>query len=112
MTPARTGPQTAEQIRQGTMTQQAHVLDAVRPGSHPGHQAGHLGMGIHPARPGDPDMFHGQLTQARPLGEGHQIHATFDDPHLVSHAGLVSVRLSTPAVAPRDHGSGCPAIMT
>jgi hypothetical protein len=53
------------------MPQQAHVIDAVRPGGHPGHQACGLQLGVHLARTGDPDVICGQVTQASPLGQGH-----------------------------------------
>jgi hypothetical protein len=51
--------------------QQAYVLDAVRPGGHPGHQAPGLHVRVHPAGPGDPDVLCGQPAQARPLRQGH-----------------------------------------
>jgi hypothetical protein len=53
------------------VTQQVHVIDAVCPGGHPGGQAGDLHRGVHAARPGDPDVLRGQVTQARPLRQGH-----------------------------------------
>ncbi len=34
------------------------------PGDHPGHHAGNLQVRVHPARPADPDVLPGQVTQA------------------------------------------------
>ena len=62
---------TAKQRGHGAVAQQIHVLDVARPGGHPGHQAGHLHLRVHPARPAEPDMLPHQAAQARPLGEGH-----------------------------------------
>ena len=56
-------PDPAEQRRHRAVPQQVHVVDAVRPGDHPGHQAGHLqlrrsprtgGRSAHAPRPGRP----------------------------------------------------------
>ena len=64
-------PDPAEQHRHGTVAQQIQVLDAVCPRGHPGHQAAHLHLRVHPARAGDPDMLPGQPAQACPLSQGH-----------------------------------------
>ena len=47
----------AEQRRHRAVPQQVHVIDAVRPGDHPGGQAGHLQVRVHPAPAADPDML-------------------------------------------------------
>ena len=60
-----------EQPHQAVRRGALHVIDAVRSGGHPGSQAGDLHRGVHAARPGDPDVLRGQVTQARPLRQGH-----------------------------------------
>jgi len=57
-----------KQRRRGAVAQQVHVFDAVRPGGHPGHQAGHLEMLVHPARLAEPDMLSRQAAQASLAG--------------------------------------------
>jgi hypothetical protein len=69
-------PDSSEQRGQRAVPQQAHVIDAVRPGDHPGHQARHFHRRVHPARPGDPDMLTGQIAQARSLRERHHRNQT------------------------------------
>jgi hypothetical protein len=64
-------PDPAEQRGQGAVPQHVHVIDAVRAGDHPGHQAPSLHRRVHPARPADPDMLPYQLTQASPPSQGH-----------------------------------------
>jgi hypothetical protein len=56
------------------MPQHIHIVDAVRPADHPGDQAGHLQLGVHPASAADPDVLFHQATQAGPLGQGHHRH--------------------------------------
>jgi hypothetical protein len=46
----------------------------VRPGDHPSRQARNLQVRVHPAPAPDPDMFCHQLTQGRPLRQGHHRH--------------------------------------
>jgi hypothetical protein len=53
------------------MAQQVQVIDAARPSHHPGHQARHLRLRVHPARPAEPDMPCYQAAQPGPLGEGY-----------------------------------------
>jgi hypothetical protein len=53
------------------MPQQVHVIDAVRPGDHPGHQAADLQVRVHSALAINPDMLCDQHIQARALGQGH-----------------------------------------
>ena len=95
-------PQAAEHIPQGAMAQQAHVLDAVRPGGHPGHQAGHLEIGVHPARPGDPHLLTSQVTQARPLREGHHR----DQPGLRHEMRVVKRRVNLRKLMQQSHLRG------
>jgi len=64
-------PDPAEQVRQGAVPQHAHVIDAARPGDHPGHQAQDLHPRIHPASLADPDMLCHHAAQASPLPQGH-----------------------------------------
>jgi len=56
----------AEQRWHRPVPQQVHVIDAVRPGGHPGDEAGHLQVGIDPARTGDPHILNGQVRQVGP----------------------------------------------
>ena len=65
------GPDPAEQCGHRAMAQQVHVIDAVRPGDHPAHQARDLHVHVHPARAINPDMLCDQAAQARPLRQGH-----------------------------------------
>jgi hypothetical protein len=67
----RRRPDTPEQRRHGTVAEQVHVLNTVRPGDHPRGQARDLHRGVHAARPGHPDVLPGQLIQARLLRQGH-----------------------------------------
>jgi hypothetical protein len=64
-------PDPAEQHGHRAVAQQVHVIDTVRPGDHPGHQARNLQVRVHPARAVNPDMLCDQAIQARPPGQGH-----------------------------------------
>ncbi len=48
-----------------------HVIDTVRPGDHPGDQAGNLHQRVHSAPAGNPHVLTGQIRQARPLSQHH-----------------------------------------
>ena len=50
-------PDAATQDRHGAVAEQAHVINAVRPGDLPSHQAGEFHLRVHAARPADPDML-------------------------------------------------------
>ena len=67
-------PDPAEQRRHRPVPQQVHVVDAVRPRDHPGHQAGHLQVRVHPAPVSDGHVLTGQRGQASPLGQRHHRH--------------------------------------
>ncbi len=69
-------PHPAEQRRHRPVPQQAQVIDAVCAGDHPGDQAPHLQVRIHPAPAGGPDVLVGQGRQAGALGQGHHRHQT------------------------------------
>jgi hypothetical protein len=64
-------PDPAEQRRHRAVPQQVQVIDAVRTADHPGHDAGHFHLGVHPAPAADADMPGHQVTQAGPLGQSH-----------------------------------------
>jgi hypothetical protein len=51
--------------------QDVHVVDAVRPGGHPGDQGGDLQVRVHAGPAGDPDVLAGQVRQAAARGQGH-----------------------------------------
>ena len=55
-------PDAAEQRAHRAVPQQVHVIDRIRPGSHPGHQARHLQVRVDPALAAGPDMP-GDLTR-------------------------------------------------
>jgi hypothetical protein len=84
------------------MPQQPHVINAVRPGDHPGHQATHLHRRVHPARPGDPDMIGGQIPQARPLSEGHHR----DQPGLRHQMRVIKRRVDLRELVQQSHLRG------
>ena len=65
------GPDPAEQHRHRAVPQQVHVIDAVRPGDHPGRQARHFQVRVHAALMAHPDMLAGQVRKASPLRQGH-----------------------------------------
>jgi hypothetical protein len=67
-------PDTAEQHRQRPVPQHVQIIDAVRTRGHPGHQARHLHLRVHPAPPAHPDMLRHQATQPRPLRQRHYRH--------------------------------------
>jgi hypothetical protein len=56
------------------MTQQVHVIDAVRPADHPGDQAGHLQVRVHATPMAGPHTLPGQARQAGPLRQRHHRH--------------------------------------
>jgi hypothetical protein len=61
----------AEQRAHRAMPQGDHVIDAVRPGGHPGDQARHLQVCVDAAVAARPDVLRGQVRQPGALGEGH-----------------------------------------
>ena len=61
----------AEQHIHGPVPQQVHVVDAVRPGEHPGDQAADLRRRVDPARAAGPDLLRDQLGEPGPLRQRH-----------------------------------------
>ncbi len=60
--------------RQRPVPQHVHVIDALRPGGHPSHQARRLHPRVYPAAAAEPDMLCHQLAQASPLRQRHHRH--------------------------------------
>ena len=58
-------PDPAKHRRHRPVPQQVQVIDTVRPADHPGHQAAHLQVRVHPAPAGKPHVLTSQLRQAR-----------------------------------------------
>ena len=56
-----------EQPAHAAVTQQVHVLDAVRPGDHPRDQRGHLRPGVRALVRRHRQLLLGQRSQTRPL---------------------------------------------
>ena len=79
------------------MPQQAHVIDAVGPGDHPGHQARHFQVRVYPAPLADPDMFCGQAAQTRALRQGH--HRDQARPPATQDAGKAAMEDGMPGKA-------------
>jgi hypothetical protein len=64
-------PDAAEQRAHRAVPQQVHVIDRIRPGSHPGHQARHLQVRVDPALAAGPDMPGDQIAQPGALRQRH-----------------------------------------
>jgi hypothetical protein len=64
-------PDPAEQPGHRAVPQQAHVVDRIRPGRHPGHQARHLQLRVDAALAARPDVLRDQIRQPGPLGQRH-----------------------------------------
>jgi hypothetical protein len=54
------------------VAQHVHVIDAVRPGGHPGNEAARFQVRVHPGPATGPDMPADQGRQAAPFGQGQQ----------------------------------------
>jgi hypothetical protein len=67
-------PDTAEQRAHRTMPQQVHVIDRIRPGGHPGHQAPDLQVRVNAALAARPDVLRDQIRQPGTLRERHHRH--------------------------------------
>ena len=69
--PQRRGcPHPGEQPVHPAVTQQVHVLDAVRAGDHPRDQGRHLQLRVRPALRAHPHVLGDQLVQTAPPGQG------------------------------------------
>ncbi len=72
------GPQRGRRVRRGehlphpAVAQQGHVIDTVRPGSHPSHQRGQLQPGVGALVGRHAHMLVSQFPQPRPAGQTHQ----------------------------------------
>jgi hypothetical protein len=88
------------------MAQQIHVIDAVRPSDHPGHQAGDLHLGVHPARADDPDMLSHQAAQACPLGQRHDR----DQAGLRHEMRVIKRRVDLRQLMQQSHLTGAPSV--
>ena len=64
------GADAAEQRAHRAVPQQVHVIDAVRPGGHPGDQARHLQVRVDPAFAARPDVLRDQVRQPGALAPG------------------------------------------
>ena len=64
-------PDAAEQRAHRAVPQQAHVIDAVRPGGHPGHQARDLQGRVDAAFPARPGVLRDQAPQTGPVRQRH-----------------------------------------
>ena len=67
-------PDAAEQRGHRAVPQQAHVIDRIRPGGHPGDQARHLQVRVDPALAARPDVLRDQVRQPGALRQGHHRH--------------------------------------
>ena len=67
----RRGADPAEQGAHRAVPQQAHVIDRVRPGGHPGDQAPDLQMRVDAALAARRDVLRDQVRQPGPLSKGH-----------------------------------------
>ena len=65
----RRRPHPAEQPAHRAVPQQVHIVDAVRPGDHPGDQRRHLQMRVHPTRLAQRQRLPGQPGQPARLGQ-------------------------------------------
>ena len=67
-------PDPAEQRAHRAVPQQAHVIDRIRPGGHPGDQARHLQVRVDAALAARPDVLRDQIRQPGALRQRHHRH--------------------------------------
>jgi hypothetical protein len=65
------------------VAQQAHVVDAVRPGDHRLDERADLDRGVAPAGFGQGHMLTDQLEQTSPISQGHHLDQTRSRHHIV-----------------------------
>ena len=102
MIPAWTAPGSREQVRQGAVAQQIHVLDAVRPGGHPGDQAPDLQIRVDAAVAARADVLGGQVRQAGAGRKGHHR----DQPGVRHERRVVKARLDLRQLMQQSHLRG------
>ena len=67
-------PDAAEQRAHRAVPQQAHVIDRISPGDHPGDQARDLQVRVDPALAARPDVLCDQAAEPGALRQGHHRH--------------------------------------